>query len=117
LAVGGAAYCWGSKEFGQLRRRGNNANVETNTGMAKVLTYHVVPGSYDASALEKMIKKGGGRAMLKTASGGTLTASMNGARNIVIMDESGGTARISTYNVYQSNGVIHVVDKVVLPKM
>lgn len=90
---------------------------ENKATLAKVLTYHVVPGKYDAAALERMIKKGHGRAMLKTASGGTLTASMNGARNIIISDENGGSARISTYNVYQSNGVIHVVDKVLLPKM
>ncbi len=57
------------------------------------------------------------RQIQRGASGGTLTASMNGARNIVITDETGGTARISKYNVYQSNGVIQVVDKVLLPKM
>ncbi|MBA3341991.1 MAG: fasciclin domain-containing protein [Gemmatimonadaceae bacterium] len=90
---------------------------ENKASLAKVLTYHVVPGKYDAAALEKMIRKGNGRAILKTASGGTLTASMNGARNIVVTDESGGTSRISTYNVYQSNGVIHVLDRVLLPKM
>ena len=90
---------------------------ENKSALTKVLTYHVVAGAYDAAALEKMIKKGNGMAKLATASGGTLTASMNGARNIVIMDESGGTARISTYNVYQSNGVIQVIDKVLLPKM
>jgi len=91
--------------------------VENKPALTKVLTYHVVPGRLDAAALEKLIKKGNGRAMLKTASGGTLTASMNGGRNIVVMDESGGTSRISTYNVYQSNGVIHVLDRVLLPKM
>ncbi len=90
---------------------------ENKGALTKVLTYHVVPGRLDAMALEKMIKKGMGRATLKTASGGKLVASMNGSRNIVITDESGGTARISTYDVYQSNGVIQVVDKVLLPKM
>ena len=90
---------------------------ENKGTLTKVLTYHVVPGRLDAMTLEKMIKKGMGRATLKTASGGKLVASMNGSRNIVITDESGGTARISTYDVYQSNGVIQVVDKVLLPKM
>ncbi|HEX2722985.1 MAG TPA: fasciclin domain-containing protein, partial [Gemmatimonadaceae bacterium] len=74
-------------------------------------------GRLAGAALEKMIRKGNGRVSLKTASGGTLVASMNGARNIIITDESGGTARISTYDVYQSNGVIQVIDKVLLPKM
>ncbi|HVF38299.1 MAG TPA: fasciclin domain-containing protein [Gemmatimonadaceae bacterium] len=91
--------------------------AENKPALTKVLTYHVVPGRYDAAAIEKLIKKGNGRAVLKTASGGTLTASMNGGRNIVLMDESGGTSRISTYNVFQSNGVIHVLDRVLLPKM
>lgn len=90
---------------------------ENKGALTKVLTYHVVPGRLDAMALEKMIRKGMGRATLKTASGGTLVASMNGSRNVVITDESGGTARISTYDVYQSNGVIQVLDKVLLPKM
>ena len=89
---------------------------ENKTALQKVLTYHVVAGRLDGAALEKMIKKGNGRARLKTASGGTLVASMNGSRNIVITDESGGAARISTYDVYQSNGVIQVIDKVLLPK-
>ncbi len=90
---------------------------ENKGTLGKVLTYHVVAGRLDGMSLEKMIKKGNGRAVLKTASGGTLIASMNGSRNIVITDESGGTARISTYDVYQSNGVIQVVDKVLLPRM
>jgi len=90
---------------------------ENKGALAKVLTYHVVPGKLDAAVLEKLITKGKGCTILRTASGGTLTASMNGGRNIVITDETGGTARISTYNVYQSNGVIQVVDKVLLPKM
>lgn len=90
---------------------------ENKAALTKVLTYHVVPGRLNATALMALIKKGRGRAMLKTASGGTLTASMNGPRNVVISDESGNTARISTYDVYQSNGVIQVVDRVLLPKM
>lgn len=88
---------------------------ENKPGLTKVLTYHVVPGNLDAAALQKAIKAGNGTASLKTASGGTLWAMMNGDRNIVLKDEKGAVANISTYDVYQSNGVIHVIDKVVLP--
>ena len=89
---------------------------ENKETLAKVLTYHVVSGSYDFKAIEKLIKSGKGKAELKTLSGGTLTAMMNGERNIMLMDENGGKANISVYDVYQSNGVIHVIDSVVLPK-
>ena len=84
--------------------------------LASVLTYHVVSGRYDAASIEKLIKKGGGTAKLRTVSGGWLWASMNGPRNIVLKDESGNVANISTYDVTQSNGVIHVIDRVLLPR-
>ncbi len=90
---------------------------ENKKTLATVLTYHVVSGNYDFKALSEMIKKGKGSANLKTVSGGTLIAKMNGERNITITDENGGVANITTYDVYQSNGVIHVIDKVVLPTM
>ena len=83
--------------------------------LTKVLTYHVVPGRLNASDLARQIGAGGGRAMLKTASGGTLTASMRGS-NIIITDDGGGSALVTIADVNQSNGVIHVVDKVLLPK-
>ena len=83
--------------------------------LTRVLTYHVVPGRYDAAALMKAIKKGDGKASLKTASGETLWVKMNGDRNVVVVDTKGGVANISIYDVIQSNGIIHVVDKVVLP--
>lgn len=89
---------------------------ENKEMLVKVLTYHVVPGNIDAEKLMMMIKQSGGMAELKTASGGNLTAKMNGDRNIVIVDEKGGMANISVYDVRQSNGVIHVLDKVLLPK-
>jgi len=88
---------------------------ENRAGLSKVLTYHVVPGKLDAAALQMAIKAGNGTASLKTASGGTLRVMMNGDRNIVLRDEKGTVASISTYDVYQSNGVIHVIDRVVLP--
>ncbi|BEP63855.1 fasciclin domain-containing protein [Variovorax sp. V213] len=87
---------------------------ENKPTLAKVLTYHVVPGKMDGAALMNAIKAGGGKAMLKTASGGMLTATMSGS-NVMVSDAKGGTATVTIANVYQSNGVIHVVDKVLLP--
>lgn len=83
--------------------------------LTQILTYHVVPGRYDAAALMKAIEKGDGKASLKTASGDTLWIKMNGDRNVVVVDAKGGVANISTYDVIQSNGIIHVVDTVLLP--
>ncbi len=88
---------------------------ENKATLTKVLTYHVVPGRLNASDLSKLISAGGGRAMLKTASGGTLVASMSGS-SVIITDEKGGAAKVTIADVNQSNGVIHVVDKVLLPK-
>jgi uncharacterized surface protein with fasciclin (FAS1) repeats len=99
-----------------------NGTVETllkpeNKGtLTKVLTYHVVAGRLDSAALAELIQRGHGMAELKTVEGGTLTAMMNGPKNIVLKDEKGDIASISTYDVYQSNGVIQVVDKVVMPR-
>ena len=87
-----------------------------NKGMlTKILPYHVVAGKYDSKKLMQLIKKGGGQATLKTVSGGTLTARMNGMNGISLTDEKGGTANVTTADVYQSNGVIHVIDTVVMP--
>ncbi|MEP6904680.1 MAG: fasciclin domain-containing protein [Gemmatimonadales bacterium] len=94
----------------------NLLKPENKAALAKVLTYHVVSGRLDFDALMKLIQKGGGTANLKTVSGGTLMAMTNGKRNIIIKDESGNVSNISTYDVYQSNGVIHVVDRVLLPR-
>jgi uncharacterized surface protein with fasciclin (FAS1) repeats len=88
--------------------------AENKPTLTKVLTYHVVPGKMDGAALMSAIKAGGGKATLKTASGGTLTATMSGS-NVRVSDATGGTATVTIANVYQSNGVIHVVDKVLLP--
>ncbi|HEY2256932.1 MAG TPA: fasciclin domain-containing protein [Variovorax sp.] len=87
---------------------------ENKPTLTKVLTYHVVPGRLDGPALMSMINAGGGRAMLKTVSGGMLTATMSGG-NVLVTDAKGQTATVTIANVYQSNGVIHVVDKVLLP--
>lgn len=95
----------------------NLLKPENKPALTKVLTYHVVAGKYDFAALQNAIRKGRGTAMLKTASGGMLWARMNGARNIVVQDEAKNVSTVSVYDVYQSNGVIHVVDRVLMPKM
>jgi len=89
---------------------------ENKAALAKVLTYHVVPGRLTAMELDKLIAQGHGAAELTTASGGKLWVMKNGDRNITIKDEAGATADISIYDVMQSNGVIHSVDRVLTPK-
>ncbi|MBC8064935.1 MAG: fasciclin domain-containing protein [Chlorobia bacterium] len=90
---------------------------ENKKMLTGILTYHVVAGRVDSKTLMDWIKKGNGKTELKTLAGGKLWAMMNGPKNIVIKDEKGGIASISTYDVYQSNGVIHVIDKVLMPGM
>ena len=80
-----------------------------------MLTYHVVAGRLSSVDLKKQIKAGNGTAMLKTVSGGTLWAMMNG-NDVMLKDEKGGMAMVTQANVFQSNGVIHVIDTVVLPQ-
>ena len=87
---------------------------ENKAQLTKVLTYHVVAGKLDSAALAKKIKAGHGKAMLKTVAGVSLTAMMDGS-DIVLKDAKGGTAKVTTADVFQSNGVIHVVDSVLLP--
>ena len=87
---------------------------ENKAMLTKVLTYHVVAGRFDSKAIAKLIKKGKGTATLKTVSGGTLMAMMSG-NDLILRDEKGGTSRVTIANVYQSNGVIHVVDTVLMP--
>jgi uncharacterized surface protein with fasciclin (FAS1) repeats len=89
---------------------------EAKSSLVNILTYHVLSGKYDFAELSKLIKAGNGQAMFKTVSGGTLTAMMNGPHNITLKDESGMISNVVTYDVYQSNGVIHSIDKVILPK-
>lgn len=81
-----------------------------------ILTYHIVPGNWSASEIAKMIRDNGGKVELKTMNGGTLTAMMNGVQ-LMIMDEMGNTATVSISDVNQSNGVVHVVDAVLMPRM
>ena len=87
---------------------------ENKSTLVKILTYHVVAGNLSSADLRKEIKAGGGKASLKTVAGGTLWAMMDG-NTIVLKDEKGGVARITQSNVFQSNGVIHVIDTVLMP--
>jgi uncharacterized surface protein with fasciclin (FAS1) repeats len=88
---------------------------ENKGKLSTILTYHVVPGKIDAATLMKQIKDGGGMASLKTVAGGALTAkTANGM--VMVVDGNGNTASVTIADVMQSNGVIHVIDKVLLPK-
>jgi len=92
----------------------NLLKPENKDMLTKVLTYHVIAGRLSASDLKKEIEAGHGQATLKTVSGGTLTAMMQG-KSIVLKDEKGDTSMVTIPNVFQSNGVIQVVDTVLLP--
>src|ERR1700679_3928466 len=87
---------------------------ENKQTLDKILTYHVVAGRISSKQLAAMIKKGGGKATLKTVQGEDLTASMSGS-NIMLTDAKGGMATITTADVFQSNGVIHIIDTVLMP--
>ena len=87
---------------------------ENKGTLTKVLTYHVVAGKLDSKAVAKAIQKGNGKATLKTVSGGTLTAMLDGS-NVVLMDEKGGRSVVTAVDLKSSNGVIHVIDAVLLP--
>lgn len=82
--------------------------------LKKILTYHVVAGRLTAKDIAKQIKAGGGKATLTSVEGGTLTAMMQGGK-LVLTDEKGGTSTVTIANVIQSNGVIHVIDTVLMP--
>ena len=82
--------------------------------LAVILTYHVVPGRYDTAALRKLIGQGNGRAVLRTVQGNTLTV-VPQPGGLTVIDDNGGTAVVTIPDVYQSNGVIMVVNKVLMP--
>ncbi|GEC72065.1 fasciclin [Flavobacterium flevense] len=88
---------------------------ENKKMLQTILTYHVVSGKMNASDIAKAIKAGNGKATLKTVSGGTLTAWMKG-KKLYVTDEKGGMSQVTIADVNQSNGVIHVVNAVLLPK-
>ena len=83
--------------------------------LTKILTYHVVAGRLSATDLMKKIKEGNGSAELTTVEGGKLWVMLHDGKHIMLKDEKGGTALVTIANVFQSNGVIHVIDSVVMP--
>jgi uncharacterized surface protein with fasciclin (FAS1) repeats len=87
---------------------------ENKAMLSSVLTYHVVAGRMSSADVAKAIKAGKGKAEFKTVQGGTLTAMMNG-KDVVLQDSKGNTSKITIMDVNQSNGVIHVIDTVVMP--
>jgi len=87
---------------------------ENKALLTKVLTYHVVAGRVSAADLVAKIKAGGGKAELKTVSGGTLTAMLEG-KKVYLVDEKGGKSWVTIADVFQKNGVIHVVNTVLMP--
>ena len=89
---------------------------EMKPTLTKVLTYHVVAGKWSAEDLMKKIKDGNGTVELTTVAGGKLWASMKDGK-VVLKDEKGGWSTVTQANVFQSNGVIHVVDSVLMPGM
>ncbi|MES2777060.1 MAG: fasciclin domain-containing protein [Bacteroidota bacterium] len=89
---------------------------EAKGNLTAVLTYHVVAGRIDSKSLLKMIKENGGSYTVKTVQGGELTFMKKG-KNIVMTDQNGGMAKVTIADVFQKNGVIHVIDSVILPKM
>jgi len=88
---------------------------ENKAKLAKILTYHVVSGNLDAAAVVAAIKSGNGKAVLTTVSGGKLTASMDMGK-VKLTDESGNSAFVTATDLKGTNGVVHVIDGVVLPK-
>jgi len=94
---------------------GTLVKPENKATLTKILTYHVVSGDYPTTKIRAMIIAGNGKAELKTLEGGTLSFMMNGSSNIVVTDEKGGMADITIADVTQSNGVIQVIDKVLMP--
>jgi uncharacterized surface protein with fasciclin (FAS1) repeats len=88
---------------------------ENKPTLTKILTYHVVPGRLSAQELADMVDKGGGKAMLKTVEGDGLTLMRKGNRHLTLTDDKGDVATITIADVFQSNGVIHVVNSVMMP--
>ena len=87
---------------------------QSKATLTSVLTYHVVPGRYTTKELMALAKKNGGEAELKTVQGASLGVISKGGR-VFVADNKGNTARVTVADVMQSNGVIHVIDKVVMP--
>jgi len=93
----------------------NLLKPENKATLAKILTYHVVAGNLDASAVLKAINDGKGKVTLKTVSGGALTASLKNGK-VILTDEKGGIATVTATDLKAGNGVVHVIDTVLMPK-
>jgi uncharacterized surface protein with fasciclin (FAS1) repeats len=89
---------------------------QAKDALTGVLTYHVVAGNVDAASLAKQIAAGGGRATLTTVQGGTLVATADGHGGILLTDAKGGTAKVVAADLRQRNGIVHVIDGVLLPQ-
>jgi uncharacterized surface protein with fasciclin (FAS1) repeats len=87
---------------------------ENKAMLTKVLTYHVIAGSFDSSSIMAAIKKGMGKAEFTTVAGGKLWASLDG-KTVILIDEKGGRSVVTIADVRQSNGIIHVIDTLLLP--
>lgn len=107
-----------NKAFGKLPKGTVETLVkpENKATLTGILTYHVVPGRLDSRELSREVKAGGGSAKLTTVAGGTLTVTQPTKRRLVITDAKGDAATVTIRDVYQSNGVIHVINTVMLPK-
>jgi uncharacterized surface protein with fasciclin (FAS1) repeats len=84
--------------------------------LINILSYHIVPGHYDAKELAKLIKDGKGEAQLLTLSGSKLTARIDSNRNIILYDETGGQSVVSRFDIEQSNGLMHLITQPLIPK-
>jgi len=93
----------------------NLLKPENKATLASILTYHVVAGNIDAAAVMAAIKAGNGKAVLTTVNGAKLTASLSG-KNVILTDTKGGVATVTATDLKASNGVVHVIDTVVMPK-
>jgi uncharacterized surface protein with fasciclin (FAS1) repeats len=89
--------------------------TENKDALSKVLTYHVIAGNLDAASVIKAVKEGDGKAVVKTLSGASLTVSLQDGK-VILTDENGGTATVVAADLKAGNGVVHVIDSVVLPK-
>ena len=106
-----------NEAFGKLPKGTveNLLKTENKATLAKILTYHVVAGNLDAAAVVKAIKDGNGKVTLKTVSGGTLNASLKNGK-VILTDEKGGIATVTATDLKAGNGVVHVIDTVLMPK-
>ena len=94
---------------------GTLVKPENKAMLTKILTYHVIAGRFSSKDIAKAIKAGKGTAEFKTVSGGKIYGMMKG-KKLILKDETGATAAVTIADVFQKNGVIHVIDSVVMPK-